>query len=132
MKKVPAYALEKWESTKQGYRVVCVWWRRNLACTMVASANPLVAPSPLRDIVKPQFHQLNLKVEEYLKHERGIKLDKDDQICRAALSPAGCPLGPRHCPLRHTMPSPMNFQPNQAGKDAQRMSTVSPRSESRE
>jgi len=95
---------------------------------MVAGANPLVAPSPLRDIVKPQFHQLNLKVEEYLKHERGIKLDKDDQICRAALSPAGCPLGPLHCPLRHTMPSPMNFQPNQA-KDAQRMSTVSPRSE---
>jgi len=35
----------------------------------------------------------------------------DDQICRLALSPAGCPLGPLHCPLRHTSPSPMNFQP---------------------
>lgn len=35
----------------------------------------------------------------------------DEQICRLALTPAGCPLGPLHCPLRHTTPSPLNFQP---------------------
>lgn len=35
----------------------------------------------------------------------------DDQICRLALSAAGCPLGPLHCPLRHTTPSAQNFQP---------------------
>lgn len=35
----------------------------------------------------------------------------DDQICRLSLTPAGCPLGPLHCPLRHTEPSTLNFQP---------------------
>ena len=35
----------------------------------------------------------------------------DDQICRLALTPAGCPLGPSFCPLRHTEPSALNFQP---------------------
>ena len=35
----------------------------------------------------------------------------DDQICRLALSATGCPLGPLHCPLRHTTPSVQNFQP---------------------
>lgn len=39
----------------------------------------------------------------------GISLD--DQICRLHLTATGCPLGPLHCPLRHTQPSAQNFQP---------------------
>lgn len=35
----------------------------------------------------------------------------DDQICRLHLTATGCPLGPLHCPLRHTQPSAQNFQP---------------------
>ncbi len=35
----------------------------------------------------------------------------DDQICRLFLTATGCPLGPLHCPLRHTQPSVQNFQP---------------------
>lgn len=51
----------------------------------------------------------------------------DEQICRLALTPAGCPLGPLHCPLRHTTPSPLNFGPADAsaanlGRD--RLATV--------
>lgn len=79
----------------------------------------------VRDIIRPQFHQLHLKVEDFLKHNRGIKLDKDSQICRAALN-GQCPLGPRDCPLRHTIPSPLNFQPQQQSqRDARLNSTVS-------
>lgn len=83
----------------------------------------------IRDVINPQFHQVNLKVEAYLKSrpENPIKLDKDAQICRAALN-GHCPLGPRDCPLRHTNPSPMNFQPtqqNQNQRDPRLMSTVS-------
>ncbi|KAF7360146.1 mRNA 3'-end-processing protein YTH1 [Mycena venus] len=74
-------------------------------------AAPLVGPSSLRDIVHPQFHQNNLTAEIYIKNDLGIKLDKDDQICRLSLTQAGCPLGPLHCPLRHTLPSVQNFQP---------------------
>jgi len=77
----------------------------------MAVANPLVGPSYLKDIVDPQFHQNNSNVETYIKSELGIKLDKDDQICRLSLTAAGCPLGPLHCPLRHTTPSAQNFQP---------------------
>jgi cleavage and polyadenylation specificity factor subunit 4 len=40
------------------------------------TANPLAAPSPLRDIVRPQFHQLQLEPEAFVKNELGIKLDK--------------------------------------------------------
>ncbi|KAF7291625.1 hypothetical protein HMN09_01253700 [Mycena chlorophos] len=68
-------------------------------------------PQAVRDVVNPQFHQTNLPAEHYIKADLGLKLDKDDQICRLALTPAGCPLGPLHCPLRHTMPSAQNFQP---------------------
>ncbi|KAJ7225443.1 hypothetical protein GGX14DRAFT_420505 [Mycena pura] len=75
------------------------------------SVGPLVGPSALRDIVYPQFHQNNFPAETYIKTDLGIKLDKDDQICRLALTQAGCPLGPLHCPLRHTLPSVQNFQP---------------------
>ncbi|KAK2461841.1 hypothetical protein APHAL10511_006304 [Amanita phalloides] len=75
------------------------------------SANPLAGPSPLRDVINPQFHQNNFSVEPYIKNDLGIKLDKDDQICRLSLTAAGCPLGPLHCPLRHTSPSIHNFQP---------------------
>lgn len=81
----------------------------------------------LKDIIHPQFHQNNFLEENFIKNELGIKLDKgtfalllsgysltlflDDQICRLSLTAAGCPLGPLHCPLRHTNPSPLNFQP---------------------
>ena len=94
----------------------------------MTSTNPLVGPSALRDVINPQFHQNNFPAESYSKAELGLKLDKgmhfkilllwkkltfeaDDQICRLALTAAGCPLGPLHCPLRHTSPSAQNFQP---------------------
>lgn len=52
----------------------------------------------------------------------------DDQICRLSLSSAGCPLGPLHCPLRHTTPSNSNFQPPKQlpthPRERERLSTV--------
>ena len=107
------------------------------------TSDPLSHPSELRDLVKPQFHQVNLAVEAFVKNELGVKLDKgdssvccvmctydrtDEQICRLALTPAGCPLGPLHCPLRHTNPSAQNFQPPKMlpthPRDRERLSTV--------
>lgn len=88
----------------------------------------LTQPSALRDIVKPQFHQLNFAAEYFAKHKLGLRLDKDDQICRLSLTPAGCPLGPLQCPLRHTEPSPLNFQPPKAPpvhpRERERLATV--------
>lgn len=106
-------------------------------------------PSALRDIIDPQFHQNNFPAEHYIKAELGLKLDKgksesmarnfyqlaqqnrilaDDQICRLSLTPAGCPLGPLHCPLRHTTPSAQNFQPPKQlpthPRERERLSTV--------
>ncbi|KZO96545.1 hypothetical protein CALVIDRAFT_481147 [Calocera viscosa TUFC12733] len=69
-------------------------------------------PQSLQDLIKPDFHQVSLNVERDIKDVIGVKLDKDEQICRLNLTPAGCPLGPLHCPLRHTMPSKLNFQPS--------------------
>jgi cleavage and polyadenylation specificity factor subunit 4 len=111
--------------------------------------NPLVGPSALRDVINPQFHQNNFPEELYIKSELGIRLDKgnnsspafifllhivdlfilvDDQICRLNLTPAGCPLGPLHCPLRHTTPSTLNFQPPKQlpthPRDRERLATV--------
>lgn len=80
------------------------------------------------DFVRPDFHQVNLDIENYLKSERGFKLDSgkstpsrrttwslanriDDQICRLSLLPPGCPLPASQCPFRHTQPSPANFKP---------------------
>jgi hypothetical protein len=40
------------------------------------TANPLIAPSPLKDIINPQFYQNNFPAEVYIKSELGIKLDK--------------------------------------------------------
>ncbi|GJJ15890.1 hypothetical protein Clacol_010168 [Clathrus columnatus] len=93
---------------------------------MAATANPLAAPGPLQDIVKPHFHQVPLPAESYIKNELGLKLDKDEQICRLALTPAGCPLGPIHCPLRHTTPSPLNFRPKDSAnpRAGERLATV--------
>ncbi|KAL1411195.1 RNA-binding component of cleavage and polyadenylation factor [Vanrija albida] len=62
------------------------------------------------DFVRPDFHQVNLDIEGYLKQEKNLKLDSDDQICRMNLTPLGCPLGPLECPLRHTTPAPINFK----------------------
>ncbi|KAI5836100.1 hypothetical protein K523DRAFT_289996 [Schizophyllum commune Tattone D] len=91
-------------------------------------ADPLAGPSPLRDIVAPQFHQNNFVVEDFIKTNLGVKLDKDDQICRLALTAAGCPLGPLHCNLRHTNPSMQNFQPPKQlpthPRERERLSTV--------
>ena len=39
-------------------------------------SDPLAGPSPLRDIVAPQFHQNNFVVEDFIKTNLGIKLDK--------------------------------------------------------
>jgi cleavage and polyadenylation specificity factor subunit 4 len=110
------------------------------------TTNPLAAPSALKDVINPQFHQNNFPAEFFAKSELGLKLDKgvrdttiivssqaltrtlDDQICRLALTPAGCPLGPLHCPLRHTQPSAQNFQPPRAApahpRERERLSTV--------
>lgn len=43
-----------------------------------------------------------------------------------ALTPAGCPLGPIHCPLRHTTPSPLNFRPKDTShpRPGERLATV--------
>ena len=52
----------------------------------------------------------------------------DEQICQANLSPGGCPLGPLHCPQRHTTPSALNFQPPPPlpthPRERERLSTV--------
>lgn len=86
--------------------------------TSVITTRKEHAAQAARDVLQPQFHQVHLKVEDYLKFrpENPIKLDKDSQICRAALN-GHCPLGPKDCPLRHTNPSPLNFQPAQQGRD---------------
>ena len=42
----------------------------------MAPANPLGVHSPLRDIINPQFHQNNFVVEDFIKTNLGIKLDK--------------------------------------------------------
>ncbi|EIM92200.1 uncharacterized protein STEHIDRAFT_47086 [Stereum hirsutum FP-91666 SS1] len=94
----------------------------------MAIAHPLAGPSVLRDIVNPQFHQNNFPEELFIKQELGIKLDKDEQICRLNLSQTGCPLGPSLCPLRHTNPSAQNFQPPKQlpthPRDRERLATV--------
>jgi cleavage and polyadenylation specificity factor subunit 4 len=95
----------------------------------VLSARKEESAQAIRDILTPNFHQIHLRVEDYLKFrpDNPIKLDKDSQICRAALS-GHCPLGPRDCPLRHTNPSALNFQPaqqTQSQRDPRLMSTVS-------
>ncbi|KAF9517628.1 hypothetical protein BS47DRAFT_1313929 [Hydnum rufescens UP504] len=85
-------------------------------------------PVELRDILAPDFHQLNFSVENFIKNELKVKLDKDEQICQPNLSPGGCPLGALHCPLRHTTPSPLNFQPPPPlpthPRERERLSTV--------
>lgn len=60
----------------------------------------------------PQFLHTELLLESRIKSEvaPGIKLDADAQICRAFNSAAGCPRG-ASCPLRHTTPSALNYQP---------------------
>ena len=107
-------------------------------------SGPLAGPSTLKDIVHPQFHQNNFPEELYIKTDLGLKLDKgksicppntpysqripDDQICRLSLTSTGCPLGPLHCPLRHTTPSSQNFQPPKQlpthPRDRERLATV--------
>ncbi|VDC07827.1 unnamed protein product [Peniophora sp. CBMAI 1063] len=76
----------------------------------------LSGPSTLTDIITPQFHQNVFQEENFIKTELHIKLDK------------GCPLGPLHCPLRHTYPSAENFQPPKPApthtRDMQRLATV--------
>jgi hypothetical protein len=42
----------------------------------VATANPLAAPGPLQDVVKPHFHQVLLPAESFIKNDLGLKLDK--------------------------------------------------------
>lgn len=105
-------------------------------------------PPEVRDVVRPDFHHVNLDVENYIKSELGIKLDKgtsssrhcngsshdlpqrfllDEQICKLALTPGGCPRG-LDCPLRHTTPSALNFQPPPQPpvhpRDRERLATV--------
>ena len=48
----------------------------SILTTMSVMQDPLAGPSALRDIIKPQFHQVNLSAEFYIKRELGIKLDK--------------------------------------------------------
>ncbi|KAG8925134.1 RNA-binding component of cleavage and polyadenylation factor [Tulasnella sp. 418] len=90
--------------------------------------NGLEEPSYLQDVVKPDLHQLDLKVERFIKAELGLKLDKDDQICQLALTEAGCPLGPYRCPQRHTIPSALNFKNPSSlpshPKERERLTTV--------
>lgn len=46
-------------------------------------ANPMGAPSTLRDIIRPQFHQNNFAEEAFVKNELGLKLDKGVCYCHA-------------------------------------------------
>lgn len=39
-------------------------------------AEVLAGPSTLRDIIRPQFHQLLIPEENIIKNDLGIKLDK--------------------------------------------------------
>ena len=43
---------------------------------MAVIANPLAGPSPLRDVIDPQFHQNNFPAEVHIKADLGLKLDK--------------------------------------------------------
>lgn len=43
------------------------------------TSDPLTGPSPLRDIIRPQFHQNNFVQELFIKNELGLKLDKGAQ-----------------------------------------------------
>ncbi|ORY25735.1 hypothetical protein BCR39DRAFT_590013 [Naematelia encephala] len=81
------------------------------ASTSTAPLDPLLGRAA--DFVRPekQFRQVNLDIEGYLKAEKNMKLDSDDQICRLSLLPPGCPLPPSLCPYRHTTPSALNFAP---------------------
>ncbi|TIA87495.1 hypothetical protein E3P99_03148 [Wallemia hederae] len=56
------------------------------------------------------LHRLQDFLERFAKQELGLKLDRDSQICQDNLTAAGCPRG-ASCPLRHTDPSPKNFEP---------------------
>ena len=103
-------------------------FRALLAPELCSTMTTTTLTTSLQDIISPKFHQNNFAEELFVKNELGIKLDKglyagpfpcmlysdnvpDDQICRLFLTPTGCPLGPLHCPLRHTTPSVQNFQP---------------------
>ncbi|KAG8946755.1 RNA-binding component of cleavage and polyadenylation factor [Tulasnella sp. 424] len=64
------------------------------------------------DVLRPDFHQLNLKVEHFIKGELGVKLDKGPDCprkhvrrvaCKLFLS-GFCPMGP-DCPQGHPKPS---------------------------
>lgn len=50
-------------------------------------SNPLMGPSPLRDIVRPQFHQNNFAQELFVKNDLGLKLDKGThrRVCLGAI-----------------------------------------------
>ena len=63
-------------------------------------------------IAFPDFRHTELLVEARIKNEikYPLKLDSDAQICRANLSPSGCPLG-TSCPKRHTSPMSLNYTP---------------------
>ena len=37
--------------------------------------DPLAGPSALRDIIRPQFNQVNLSAEDFVKTTIGLKLD---------------------------------------------------------
>lgn len=41
-------------------------------------SNPLAGPSPLKDLIQPQFHQNNFPEELYIKNDLGLKLDKGE------------------------------------------------------
>ena len=49
---------------------------RASSATIMSVSDPLAGPSPLRDIVAPQFHQNNFVVEDFIKTNLGINLDK--------------------------------------------------------
>lgn len=82
---------------------------------MSAIAGPSTQPmehfGAAADFIRPDFHQVNLDLESYLKTERSLKLDSDTSICKLSLLPPGCPLPPSLCPYRHTIPSSSNFPP---------------------
>ena len=73
-------------------------------------------------------HQTRQRSSSFSHNPPSTHISPDDQICRLFLTPAGCPLGPLHCPLRHTTPSAQNFQPPKPlpshPRERERVSTV--------
>lgn len=63
----------------QGHELGHYFFFRPTTTTMTMQ-DPLAGASPLKDIVRPQFHQVNLRAENFIKNTIGLKLDKGEFV----------------------------------------------------